>query len=103
MEINLVVVSVGNSRLAVGPFVAGEMGEVTRVALDAGADAWGEAVGEALNELTEREQEVVRMRFGLDDGQPRTLEEVGRFFGVTRERVRQIGRASCRERVSECV
>ncbi len=30
------------------------------------------------------------MRFGLDDGQPRTLEEVGRFFGVTRERVRQI-------------
>ena len=50
----------------------------------------GEAVGEALNELTEREQEVVRMRFGLDDGQPRTLEEVGRFFGVTRERVRQI-------------
>jgi RNA polymerase primary sigma factor len=50
----------------------------------------GEAVGEALHELTEREQEVVRMRFGLDDGQPRTLEEVGRFFGVTRERVRQI-------------
>jgi RNA polymerase primary sigma factor len=50
----------------------------------------GLAVGEALNELTEREQEVVRMRFGLDDGQPRTLEEVGRFFGVTRERVRQI-------------
>ena len=38
----------------------------------------------------EREQEVVRLRFGLDDGQARTLEEVGREFGVTRERIRQI-------------
>ena len=50
----------------------------------------GLAVTEALSELTEREQEVVRLRFGLDDGRPRTLEEVGRQFGVTRERVRQI-------------
>jgi RNA polymerase primary sigma factor len=50
----------------------------------------GEAVTEALAELSEREQEVVRLRFGLDDGRPRTLEEVGRPFGVTRERVRQI-------------
>jgi RNA polymerase primary sigma factor len=49
-----------------------------------------QAVGEALAELSEREQEVVRLRFGLDDGRPRTLEEVGRQFGVTRERVRQI-------------
>jgi RNA polymerase primary sigma factor len=49
-----------------------------------------EAVGEALEELTERERQVVRLRFGLDDGQIRTLEEVGREFGVTRERVRQI-------------
>ena len=49
-----------------------------------------EAVDEALGELSEREQEIVRMRFGLDDGQARTLEEVGREFGVTRERVRQI-------------
>jgi RNA polymerase primary sigma factor len=48
------------------------------------------AVDEALGELSEREQEIVRMRFGLDDGQARTLEEVGRYFGVTRERVRQI-------------
>jgi RNA polymerase primary sigma factor len=48
------------------------------------------AVEEALAELGEREQEVVRMRFGLDGGPPRTLEEVGREFGVTRERVRQI-------------
>ena len=50
----------------------------------------GMAVTEALSELSEREQEVVRLRFGLDDGRPRTLEEVGRQFGVTRERVRQI-------------
>ena len=49
-----------------------------------------EAVDEALGELSEREQEIVRMRFGLDDGQARTLEEVGKEFGVTRERVRQI-------------
>jgi RNA polymerase primary sigma factor len=49
-----------------------------------------EAVGEALEELTERERQVVRLRFGLEDGQIRTLEEVGREFGVTRERVRQI-------------
>ena len=41
-------------------------------------------------ELSDREQEVVRMRFGLVDGQARTLEEVGREFGVTRERIRQI-------------
>jgi len=48
------------------------------------------AVDEALGELSEREQEIVRMRFGLEDGQARTLEEVGKYFGVTRERVRQI-------------
>jgi RNA polymerase primary sigma factor len=48
------------------------------------------AVEEALQELNDREKAVVRMRFGLDDGQARTLEEVGREFGVTRERIRQI-------------
>jgi RNA polymerase primary sigma factor len=49
-----------------------------------------EAVSDALDELTERERQVVRLRFGLEDGQVRTLEEVGREFGVTRERIRQI-------------
>ena len=49
-----------------------------------------EAVKDALAELGPREQEVVRLRFGLDDGQMRTLEEVGQVFGITRERVRQI-------------
>ena len=50
----------------------------------------GDAILVALEELNDREKHVVRMRFGLDGGQPRTLEEVGRHFGVTRERVRQI-------------
>jgi RNA polymerase primary sigma factor len=49
-----------------------------------------EAVEEALGQLNDREKEVVRLRFGLVDGQARTLEEVGREFGVTRERIRQI-------------
>jgi RNA polymerase primary sigma factor len=49
-----------------------------------------QAVKEALAHLSEREQDVVRLRFGLEDGKIRTLEEVGREFGVTRERVRQI-------------
>ena len=49
-----------------------------------------EAIVEALEELNDRERQVVRLRFGLDDGQVRTLEEVGKEFGVTRERIRQI-------------
>jgi RNA polymerase primary sigma factor len=49
-----------------------------------------EAVKDVLDELNEREREVVIMRFGLDDEQARTLEEVGKTFGVTRERIRQI-------------
>ena len=43
-----------------------------------------------LGELGERESRVIRMRYGLDDDHPRTLEEVGKYFGVTRERIRQI-------------
>lgn len=49
-----------------------------------------EQLTEVLDTLTEREQKVLRLRFGLDDGRPRTLEEVGRDFNVTRERIRQI-------------
>ena len=49
-----------------------------------------EQLMEVLTTLTEREQKVLRLRFGLDDGRPRTLEEVGREFNVTRERIRQI-------------
>lgn len=40
--------------------------------------------------LSEREAGVVRLRFGLTDGQPRTLDEIGQVYGVTRERIRQI-------------
>ncbi len=43
-----------------------------------------------LDTLTDREENVLRLRFGLDDGRTRTLEEVGKVFGVTRERIRQI-------------
>jgi RNA polymerase primary sigma factor len=49
-----------------------------------------EKIGDVLETLTEREQEVLTLRFGLSDGYPRTLEEVGRQFNVTRERIRQI-------------
>ena len=43
-----------------------------------------------LQSLTPREEKVLRLRFGLEDGRPRTLEEVGKEFNVTRERIRQI-------------
>lgn len=49
-----------------------------------------EALEAALSDLNERERDIVRMRFGLDDGETHTLEEVGMTFGVTRERIRQI-------------
>ena len=49
-----------------------------------------EQLNEVLNTLTKREQEVIRLRFGLEDGRARTLEEVGKQFDVTRERIRQI-------------
>ncbi len=49
-----------------------------------------EQLSEVLKTLTPREEKVLRLRFGLDDGRPRTLEEVGKEFNVTRERIRQI-------------
>jgi RNA polymerase primary sigma factor len=49
-----------------------------------------EQLGSVLHELTEREQKVIELRFGLTDGTAKTLEEVGQQFGVTRERIRQI-------------
>jgi RNA polymerase primary sigma factor len=49
-----------------------------------------EQVAKVLDSLEGREERVLRLRFGLDDGQPRTLEEVGKEFGLTRERIRQI-------------
>ena len=49
-----------------------------------------EKIKDVLDTLTDREREVIEQRFGLRDGSPRTLEEVGRQFSVTRERIRQI-------------
>ena len=49
-----------------------------------------EHIDETLELLTPREQKILRMRFGLEDGRSHTLEEVGQEFGVTRERIRQI-------------
>ena len=49
-----------------------------------------EHLNEVLSSLPEREQEVLKMRFGLEDGYTLTLEEVGLYFEVTRERIRQI-------------
>ena len=49
-----------------------------------------EQLSDVLSTLTPREEKVLRLRFGLEDGRPRTLEEVGKEFNVTRERIRQI-------------
>ena len=49
-----------------------------------------EQLGDVLKTLTPREEKVLSLRFGLEDGHPRTLEEVGKEFNVTRERIRQI-------------
>jgi RNA polymerase primary sigma factor len=49
-----------------------------------------EQIDKVLDELTEREKKIIQLRFGLKGGYPRTLEEVGREFNVTRERIRQI-------------
>ena len=49
-----------------------------------------EGVLKVLSTLAEKEKEVIMMRFGLDDGEPKTLEEVGKIYGVTKERIRQI-------------
>ena len=51
---------------------------------------YNEKIDEVLTDLSDQEQQVLRMRFGLDDDTPKTLEEIGKVFGVTRERIRQI-------------
>ena len=53
-------------------------------------DLLKEDLEKVMSDLSERENMVLKLRFGLDDGRPRTLEEVGRVYGVTRERIRQI-------------
>ena len=57
---------------------------------DSASDALREQLNEVLATLTPREAKVLSLRFGIEDGRPRTLEEVGKEFNVTRERIRQI-------------
>lgn len=64
--------------------------EATSPAEHAAYELLKEQLESVLDTLTDREENVLRLRFGLDDGRTRTLEEVGRVFGVTRERIRQI-------------
>ncbi|MFS8651926.1 MAG: RNA polymerase sigma factor RpoD [Caldibacillus sp.] len=71
-----------------GDFI--EDDEVTSPADHAAYEMLKEQLEDVLDTLTDREENVLRLRFGLDDGRTRTLEEVGKVFGVTRERIRQI-------------
>jgi RNA polymerase primary sigma factor len=71
-----------------GDFIADEGGEAPPDA--ASFQMLRESMEDVLSTLSERERLVLRLRFGLDDGRSRTLEEVGNEFKVTRERIRQI-------------
>ena len=87
---------------SLGDFVADENAEAPGKAADRAMVA--QQINLALKSLTPREEKVIRLRFGLDDGRPRTLEEVGRDFGVTRERVRQIeAEAICKLHRRKCL
>jgi len=80
---------------SIGSFV---MDERTPGPADATSNALlAEALKEILDTLTEREADVLRMRFGMYDGRTHTLEEVGQIFGVTRERIRQIENKAIRK------
>jgi len=85
-----------DSRL--GDFIVDE--QTTMPADSAGRQLLSEYVSEVLKDLDPREQKILRMRFGIEDGVTHTLEEVGKEFGVTRERIRQI-EAKALERIKE--
>ena len=80
-------VPVGGGALTIGELVPAQVADTATAAEES---LQTEAVWQALDELNEREQQVMVLRYGLEDGQTRTLEEVGQKFGVTRERIRQI-------------
>jgi RNA polymerase primary sigma factor len=93
----------------VGDFVEDELAESP---LDATAVSLRrEDIDNALAALPERERRVIELRFGLDGGQPQTLDEVGRTLGVTRERIRQIENTTLKtlaslpeaQRLNDCV
>ncbi len=83
---------------SLGDFIVDE--ETTKPNEVAGRQILKEYVGDILKDLDPREQKILRMRFGLEDGVTHTLEEVGEEFGVTRERIRQI-ESKALERIRE--
>ena len=83
---------------SLGDFIVDE--ETTKPNEVAGRQILKEYVGKILNDLDPREQKILKMRFGLEDGVTHTLEEVGEEFGVTRERIRQI-ESKALERIRE--
>ncbi len=85
---------------SLGDFIVDE--ETTKPNEVAGRQILKEYVGNILNDLDPREQKILKMRFGLEDGVTHTLEEVGEEFGVTRERIRQI-ESKALERIREHV
>lgn len=91
----------GEDGTALGDFiadtVAGPDTLATGISIDPAHVALSEAIAEVLAGLTEREQQVLRLRFGLCDGRQRTLEEVGAECGLSRERIRQLEKASLRK------
>lgn len=78
----------GEEDSTLGEFIEDEKGTVP--SQSAAQRLLKDQIGQILNDLAPREQKILRMRFGLDDGVSHTLEEVGAEFGVTRERIRQI-------------
>jgi len=88
----------GDSDSVLAEFVKDEEG--VPPSLSAARNLLRERLKEILVDLTPREQKILSMRFGLDDGITHTLEEVGKEFGVTRERIRQI-EAKSLERIRE--
>jgi RNA polymerase primary sigma factor len=85
---------------SLGDFIVDE--DTTKPNEVAGRQILKEYVGNILNDLDPREQKILKMRFGLEDGVTHTLEEVGEEFGVTRERIRQI-ESKALERIREHV
>ena len=82
-----------DTKVTLGPLDFGDFIEDKSAISPANATAYTmlkEQMDDVLSTLTEREKKVLRLRFGIGDGYPRTLEEVGSVFRVTRERVRQI-------------
>jgi len=75
---------------ALGDFIADDTAPAAEAAVEAGL--MRRQLQSVLGTLEAREAAVVRMRYGLDDGQPRTLDEIGRAFKLSRERIRQIER-----------